>query len=71
MQNSTYVISHGALKDGSGYIVLTDFLYWIHYEYELKEWCIKNLSLGKKAFVGSVIEYTSEEELVMFILRWS
>jgi hypothetical protein len=67
----TYVISHGALNDGSGYIILTDFLYWMHQEAELKDWCDDNLSKGKSAFQGSVIEFTSETELIMFMLRWS
>lgn len=68
---NAYVISHNALKDGSGYIVLTDFKYWLDKETFLREWCDKNLSLGSKAFVGSIIEFTNEEELVLFMLRWS
>jgi hypothetical protein len=71
MQNSTYVISHGAITEGSGYIVLTDFLHWTKHEEELRDWCTNNLSKGASAFEGAIIEYTSEEELVMFILRWS
>lgn len=67
----TYVISYGFVDDGSGYIVLTDFLYWLHYEDELKDWCDDNLSKGKSALQGSVIEFTSEKELILFTLRWS
>lgn len=67
----TYVISHGALKDGTGYVVLTDFRYWLNKEEELKDWCNKNLSLGANAFVGSIIEFKTKEELVLFMLRWS
>ena len=66
-----YVISHGALKDGSGYIVLTDFFFWASYENELKQWCENNLSKGAEAFQGSVIEFETEQELVLFTLRWS
>lgn len=68
---NAYVISHGALNDGSGYIVLTDFKYWLNKETALREWCDKNLTLGGEAFVGSIIEFTNEEELVLFMLRWS
>lgn len=67
----TYVIAHGAINEGSGYIVLSDFKYWLDKETDLREWCDKNLSLGSKAFVGSIIEFTTEEELIMFMLRWS
>jgi hypothetical protein len=67
----TYVIAHGAINEDSGYIVLSDFKYWLDKETDLREWCDKNLSLGSKAFVGSIIEFTNEEELVLFMLRWS
>ena len=67
----TYIVSKGALKDGSGYIILTDFLYWMHYENDLKDWCTSHLAKGELAFKGAVIEFTSEDELVLFTLRWS
>lgn len=66
-----YIISYGALKDGSGYIILTDTMHWLKFETELKEWCNEYLSLGTKSFVGSIIEFRNEEELVLFMLRWS
>lgn len=68
---NSYVISHGALNDGSGYIVLTDFKYWLDKETELRKWCTDNLILGNAGFVGSIIEFKNEEELVLFMLRWS
>lgn len=52
------------------YVVLVAFIYWADREEELKKWCNKNLSLGEKSFTGSVIEFQTEKELVLFLLRW-
>lgn len=67
--NKTYVVSPPAIgKDY--YIVLTDYIYWSIYEDSLREWCAKNLSLGVAAFKGSVVTCTTEQEFMMFELRW-
>jgi hypothetical protein len=69
--NRTYIVSPFATEDDfTFYAVLTDFRYWADHEDELREWCHDHLSLKEKSFEGSVVVFKSEQEYVMFELRW-
>lgn len=49
-------------------VILCDIYYWnTHYE-ELKDWCDTQLGTTQ---VGMTVEFDSEKDLMMFILRWS
>ena len=49
-------------------VILSDIDYWnTNYE-ALKDWC--DLQLGTNQ-VGMTVEFDSEQDLMMFILRWS
>lgn len=48
-------------------IVLTDFSYWVKHIDELIVWCKTNG--GKQQ--GMTIEFDNDENLTMFLLRWS
>ena len=69
--NRKYIVSPFAKDDDfTFYAVLTDFRYWFEHENELREWCAKHLALKEKSFEGSVVTFKSEQEYIMFELRW-
>lgn len=48
-------------------VLLSDYKYWVSVEAELEEWLANNG--GRKS--GIVIEFKSNEELIMFKLKWT
>lgn len=63
-----FAISNRALNYGSGnIIVLTDLKFWAEHIDELREWC--KINGGKHS--GMIVHLDSEEQLTMFVLRWS
>ena len=49
-------------------VILTDMAYWYTHCEELKDWC--DTQLGAEQ-VGMTVDFASEQDLMMFILRWS
>lgn len=48
-------------------IVLTDLSFWLTHIDELIDWCKSNGGKQK----GMTIEFDNDEDLTMFLLRWS
>jgi hypothetical protein len=67
-----FIVGHRLAKKDH-WIILTDFMYWGQPEImtELTSWCENCLSNGKDAIQGSVMQFVNEQELTLFILRWS
>ena len=63
-----FIIVPANLEFSKLMVILTDMAYWFtHYE-ELKDWC--DTQLGAEQ-VGMTVDFASEQDLMMFILRWS
>jgi len=63
-----FIIVPYELEFSKDMVILCDIYYWnTHYE-ELKDWCDTQLGTTQ---VGMTVEFDSEKDLMMFILRWS
>lgn len=65
-KNKRFVVIDYSLFD-RWTVVLTDHTYWTN-EYEsLRSWCCDN----NAKLTGVVVEFDSEESLLLFVLTWS
>ena len=62
-----FIVAPSDLGFGSRLIILSDFGYWADHEAELVTWCNRNNAIQ----AGSTVELATDQDLSMFILRWS
>lgn len=67
-KNQRYVIADSALLDHIGkFVLLTDIKFWADNIDILIEWCKVNGGRVK----GMTVEFDNDEQLMLFVLRWS
>ena len=73
IDSGKFLVIPGLGYDAPRIVILTAYTHWGQEDVmcELEEWCEKNLTKGKESIKGSMMEFTTEEELLHFILRWS
>ena len=62
-----FIVAPSDLGFGSRLIILSDFGYWADHEAELVTWCNRNNAIR----TGMTVELATDQDLSMFILRWS
>ena len=62
-----FIVAPSDLGFGSRLIILSDFGYWADHEAELVAWCDRNNAILE----GATVELATDQDLVMFLLRWS
>jgi len=65
-KSSRFVVVDPVLGFGSRTIVLADMYFWAKHHDELIDWC--KLYSVKPA--GMTVQFNSEEQVALFILRW-
>jgi hypothetical protein len=62
-----FAVAPVELGFGSRLVILSDFAYWVEHDTELVAWCNRN----NATLSGSTVELATDQDLVMFLLRWS
>ena len=62
-----FIVAPSDLGFGSRLIILSDFGYWADHKAELVTWCEHNNAIQ----AGATVELATDQDLLMFILRWS
>lgn len=50
-------------------VVILDPKWWVDNEYEIREYCVENGIRCQQQ--GMVVQFDTDEEFTMFMLRWS
>ena len=53
------------------YLVIADITYWLKNEPEIYAWMDDNLPHGRMHQKGMTLEFETDEQLTMFVLRWA
>jgi hypothetical protein len=53
------------------WVLLIDYVYWDEHITELEEWCDATLANGKESITGMSLEFSTNQEVTFFVLRWS
>lgn len=51
-------------------LVIADYMWWTENETAILEWMTNNLPRGRDHQQGMIITMDSEQDLMMFLLRW-
>ena len=62
-----FVVAPSELGFGSRLVILSDFGYWVDHDAELVSWCERN----NATMSGATVELATDQDLVMFLLKWS
>ena len=62
-----FAVAPGELGFGHRLVILSDFAYWVEHDAELVAWCERN----NATMAGATVELSTDQDLVMFLLRWS
>ena len=62
-----FVVAPSELGFGSRLVILSDFAYWVDHDAELVTWCERN----NATMSGATVELATDQDLVMFLLKWS
>ena len=62
-----FAVAPGELGFGHRLVILSDFAYWGEHDAELVAWCERNNAI----LSGATVELATDQDLVMFLLRWS
>ena len=62
-----FAVAPGELGFGHRLVILSDFAYWVEHDAELVAWCDRNNAI----MAGATVELATDQDLVMFLLRWS
>ena len=62
-----FAVAPGELGFGHRLVILSDFAYWVEHDAELVTWCERNNAI----LSGATVELATDQDLVMFLLRWS
>lgn len=58
-----------SLMNGCPMLLISDFRYWLDNEEEIFDWCTE--SRIQCTLTGMIIEFESQEDKMMFVLRWA
>jgi hypothetical protein len=53
------------------YLVIADITYWLKNEPEIYAWMDDNLPRGRLHQQGMTLEFETDEQLTLFVLRWA
>jgi hypothetical protein len=53
------------------YLVIADITYWLKNEPEIYAWMDDNLPHGRMHQKGMTLEFETDEQLTLFVLRWA
>jgi hypothetical protein len=53
---------------GNPMLLITDFIYWYQNEEQIFDWCTE--SRIQCTLTGMIIEFESQQDKMMFMLRW-
>jgi hypothetical protein len=53
------------------YLVIADISYWLKHEPEIYAWMDDNLPRGRLHQQGMTLEFETDEQLTLFVLRWA
>lgn len=62
-----FAVAPSELGFGHRLVILSDFGYWVEHDAELVTWCERNNAILE----GATVELATDQDLVMFLLRWS
>ena len=62
-----FAVAPSELGFGHRLVILSDFAYWVEHDAELVAWCDRNNAI----LSGATVELATDQDLVMFLLRWS
>jgi len=62
-----FAVAPSELGFGHRLVILSDFAYWVEHDAELVAWCDRN----NATLSGATVELATDQDLVMFLLRWS
>ena len=62
-----FAVAPEDLGFGNRLVILSDFAYWVEHDDELVAWCNRN----NATLSGATVELATDQDLVMFLLRWS
>jgi hypothetical protein len=62
-----FAVAPSELGFGHRLAILSDFGYWVEHDAELVTWCERNNAILE----GATVELATDQDLVMFLLRWS
>ena len=62
-----FAVAPSELGFGHRLVILSDFAYWVEHDAELVTWCERNNAILE----GATVELATDQDLVMFLLRWS
>ena len=62
-----FIVAPVELGFGSRLVILSDFAYWVEHDAELVSWCERN----NATMAGATVELATDQDLVMFLLKWS
>ena len=62
-----FIVAPVELGFGNRLVILSDFAYWSNHEPELADWCERNNAI----LSGATVELSTDQDLVMFLLKWS
>ena len=57
--------------DNSYLLMIVDYMWWTDNEREILNWMVDNLPRGIEHQQGMVLTFDSEQDRMMFLLRWS
>lgn len=53
------------------YVMIKDYNFWVDHQAQLESWMDTNLSRGRKHQQGMTLTIESEQEAMLFMLRWA
>ena len=51
-------------------LMIADYRWWVNNESAILEWMDSNLPRGRDHQTGMIVSFDSEQDLLMFTLRW-
>lgn len=50
--------------------IIADYIFWDDNKLDLEEWLANNTKKGSRTRTGMILNFSNEQEVLMFLLRW-